>query len=140
MVAEFFRIEELVPPAVFARRGSKAWQLIDPRLVKSIDAIKRRFPNGTMTINNWKWGGIREQSGLRTMDFYSTGEKMEESFSQHKYGRAIDCVFSRYSTEEVRQYIINNPGEFPYVKGIELGTDWLHIDVRNSETVLTFKP
>ena len=140
MKCEKFVIQELVPEEVYKKRGEKAWELIDPRLITTIDAIKRKFSKGTMTINNYKWGGDRSQSCLRTLSFYKSAEKMDSSFSQHKYGRAIDCVFSAYSTDEVRQYIIDNPKEFPYVKGIELGTTWLHVDVRNTPIVKTFYP
>lgn len=140
MKCKHFIIEELVPPAVFKKRGQKAWQLIDPRLVETLDAIKARFPRGTMTINNWKWGGDRTQSGLRTFRFYKLLQSFKNSFSQHKYGRAIDAIFSDYGINHVRNYIIAHPNEFPHIKGIELGVSWLHIDVRNSDTVLTFKP
>lgn len=134
MASKHFRIEELVPQHIFDAKGERAWETIDSRLVATIDAIKDRFPKGTMTINNWFWHGDREWSGLRTSDspYYSWT-------SQHTFGRAIDAVFSAYDTEEVRQYIIDNPDEFPYVKGIELGTSWLHVDVRNCDIIKKFK-
>jgi len=128
MVSKSFKIEELVPPTVFNARGFKSWELIDDKLIITMDAIKARFPLGTMTINNWVWGGDRRWSGLRTPDaaeYYS-------QTSQHSFGRALDAVFSAYDVEEVRQYILANPEEFPHVKGVELGTGWLHVDVRNT--------
>ena len=81
-----------------------------------------------MTINNYMWGGDRGWSGLRTKDssYYSPT-------SQHSLGKAIDCIFSAYDVEEVRQYILNNPDEFPHIGGIELNVSWLHLDVRERQ-------
>ena len=128
MISNYFLLEELVPPTVFKERGSLAWELLDDRLIQTIDTIKKRFPLGTMTINNWVWGGNRQWSGLRTPEAI----KYYSPFSQHAFGRAIDTIFSAYTTEEVRQYILDNPLEFPHVKGVELGVGWLHIDCRNT--------
>lgn len=130
-----FMIEELVPKSVFDKRGDRAWELINPNLITTIDTIKDRFPEGSMSINTWLWNGDRSESGLRTADspYYS-------STSQHSLGNAIDAVFSKYTVEEVRQDIINNPDIYPFVKGIEIDITWLHIDVRNRETVAIFKP
>lgn len=133
MKAKNFIIEELVPKHIFEKRGVRAWEIIDSRLIETIDAIKNAFPNGTMTINNWFWGGNRNFSCLRTTD-----SKHYSPTSQHALGKAVDAIFSDYDVNEVRKYIINNPLEFPYVKGIELDVSWLHIDVRNSDTVKTF--
>ena len=129
-----FRIEELVSKELFDLvKTDKLWELFDKRLIETIDAVKEKFPDGSMTINNWLWGGDRSQSGLRTKnsEYYSPT-------SQHSVGRAVDCVFSDYETEEVRQYIINNPRKFPHIKGIEKGVSWLHIDCRDSDRVVIF--
>lgn len=133
--SKYFKIEELVSRETYKARGERAWQLIDPNLIETIDRLKEVFPDGTMTINNWVWGGNRNESGLRVQ-----GMKHYSPYSMHSFGKAADCIFSHYDTEEVRQYIIDNPKEFPYVKGIELGVSWLHIDTRNSIELLAFYP
>ena len=133
MISKYFKIHELVPPALYKKRGEKAWLLIDSRLIEMIDKIKEKFPKGSMSINDYHWRGKRLWSGIRTSDspYYSNS-------SLHSYGKAIDAVFSEYNVEEIRQYIIDNPDEFPYIKGIETNISWLHIDVRNSEEVMLF--
>jgi len=135
MKSQLFKIEELVPKEVYQTRGDKAWELLDPNMIKVLDRIKKKFPKGSMTVNNWLWNGDRNWSGLRTPEspYYS-------KYSQHSFGRAFDAVFSKYTAEEVRQYIIDNLEEFPEVGGIELGISWLHIDVRNVEQVKMFYP
>ena len=135
MISKRFKIQELVPESIYKKRGEKAWELLNPLLLETIDTIKERFPDGSMTINNWLWNGNREWSGLRTPDspWYSMT-------SQHSFGNAIDAVFSKYTAEEIRQDIIDNPDIYPHVKGIETDISWLHIDVRNRKTVAIFKP
>ena len=133
MKSKYFKIHELVPPKLYKKRGKKAWYLIDPRLVETIDTIKELFPKGSMSINDYFWGGKRTQSGIRlgSSKYYSNS-------SLHSYGMAIDAVFSKYDVEKVRQFIIDNPDKFPHIKGIETGISWLHIDVRNTDKVMLF--
>ena len=129
-----FRIEELVPPELFQLvKVDTLWELFDEKLLITIDALKEKFPDGSMYINNWLWGLDREQSGLRTKnsEYYSPS-------SMHSLGKAIDCVFTHYKTEEVRKYVINNPKKFPHIKGIEKDVSWLHIDTRLSDRVVVF--
>ena len=134
MKSKHFKIHELVPKKMYEKYGEKAWRYVDVRLIESIDKLKEHFNLGTMTINNYFWGGSREWSGIRTPDsnYYSYG-------SQHSYANALDIVFSEYSAEEVRNYIIYNPHEFPYIKGLELGVSWVHLDVRNEDEIVFFK-
>lgn len=132
---EYFAIHELVPPHVFAERGEKAWELLDERLLISLDLLRKRF--GPMTVNNYYWGKDREWSGLRTSDspYYSR-------FSQHSFGRAADCLFKNKTAEEVRKEIINYPdsSDFELIGSVELGVSWLHFDVRNCERIKTYHP
>lgn len=90
---EHFSIHELVPPHVFHKRGEKAWELLDERLLITLDRLRSRY--GQMTINNYHWGKDREWSGLRTSDspYYS-------ALSQHSFGRAADCLFAKKSAEK----------------------------------------
>ncbi len=133
MKSKYFRIEELVPKHIYEKRGDKAWELIDYGIILTIDKLKTIFPNGTITINNWVWNGDRQWSGLRTPEspYYS-------STSQHSYGRAVDILFSAYDNQEVAQYVLDNPSEFPFIKGVERGVSWCHLDCRNRESVLEF--
>jgi len=130
-----FIIEELVPPAIYAKRGQKAWELLDVRMLKTIDMLRDRY--GQMTINNWKWQGSREWSGLRSPNspYYS-------QYSQHTYGRAADIIFKDTTAEAVRTDIQANKDdhEFKYINAIELGVSWLHMDVRNTNRIKAFKP
>ena len=138
MKSKYFKISELVPLQLKNMIHEDAlWNLIDDDLIQSLDKIKEVFNNGSITINSYMWSGNRNQSGLRTKDSkdYSTN-------SQHSIGKAADMIFSAYSTDEVRDYILSHQDEFPLIGGIELETTWLHIDVRPRKDgrILTFKP
>lgn len=132
-VCRYFTIEELVPRSVYRDRSQKAWELLDTNMLKVIDRLRDKF--GSMTINSWRWGGDREWSGLRTPDspYFSL-------YSQHSFGRAFDIIFNDITVEEVREYILDNPEEFPEIGGVELDTSWLHIDGRNYTGIKRFTP
>ena len=134
MKSKHFRIYELVPKHIYNKFGENAWKFIDPRLIEMIDKLKEDFPSGSITINNYHWNGNRNWSGLRT-----PGSPYYSETSQHSFGRAVDCLFSKYDIEEVRQYIIASQDVYKYIKGIELDVSWLHIDVRNEDKLITFK-
>ncbi len=135
MVSKYFALHELLPKELFETNSIDGWKLLDSRILITIDKLKEIFPNGTITINNYFWGGNRNWSGLRTpnSNYYSPT-------SQHTFGRAIDAKFSEYDEDYIRTYIIEHPKEFPHITGIEMGISWLHIDCRNEDTVKLFYP
>jgi hypothetical protein len=134
MKSKYFKIHELVPEHIYKKYGERAWWFINPELIKFIDLLKEKFPNGSMTINDYFWKGARNWSGLRTPEFSGYFE-----ISQHNLGLAIDCIFSKYEESEVTKYVIDNPLEFPMIKGIEYDINWCHFDCRNSDTIIKFK-
>ena len=133
MVSKHFRIYELVPKHIYQKYEEKAWWFIDERLILTIDKLKELLPAGAMTINDYHWKGNRNWSGLRT----SKSPYYRET-SQHSFGRAVDIIFSAYPTDYVRNFILENIEQFPYIKGIEMNTSWLHIDIRNSDELIKF--
>ncbi len=130
-----FAIHELVPESVFEARGEKAWELLDDRMLITLDRLRDRY--GKMTINNWYWGGSREFSGLRVF-----GCPYFSPYSQHTFGRAADPVFAETTAEQVRQDFLNNPDDecFEYINSIELGVSWFHFDTRNCTRIKTYTP
>jgi len=131
-----FEIHELVPKQIYLKRKEKAWELMDVRILKTIDMLRNRY--GRMKINDYYWNGVREWSGLRTVDspYYS-------KTSQHTFGRAVDIIFLDSTTDLVRNDILdlyNKDKIFRFINAMELGTNWLHIDVRNCKRLKTFYP
>ncbi len=142
-IPKHFDVREFVPPSVYDARGNKAWELIDERILITADQLREAF--GPTIINTWHSVKLksaykeRKWSGLRTIDYYGTFTAFDNNFSQHKYGRAIDCLFLKYDANTVRQVIIEESHEFPYINAMELDTSWLHVDCRNCEAVKTFR-
>ena len=131
---QFFTIKELVSSRVYDDRGEKAWALLDERALKTLDKLREVF--GPVTVNDWSWGGSNEFRGLREPDC-----KIGAKYSQHRFGRAFDCHFRGVSANEAREYILQNPNEFPYIASIEMKVSWLHFDVRNyGPGILKFNP
>jgi uncharacterized protein YcbK (DUF882 family) len=138
MKSKHFRITELVPLQLKNMLHEDAlWSLIDDDLIQAIDGIKEMFNKGSITINSYMWSGDRNQSGIRTKD-----SKYYSKNSQHSIGKAVDMVFSAYTTDEVRDYILSHQDEFPLIGGIELGVAWLHVDTRprRDGKIITFRP
>lgn len=130
---EYFSVKELVPKHVYADRGERAWDLLEPNALRTLDALRTAY--GPITINNWAIGGDRQWSGLRT-DKAPVGT----AYSQHQFGRAFDCLFNNITAEAVRVDILANPDKFPFINSLELGTSWLHFDTRNCDRILTYSP
>ncbi len=131
-----FTLEELLPKTLFRDLEEQnklqiGWLLFDERLLKTLDLIRDCF--GPVTVNDWKWGGTNQYRGFRPAVCH-IGSK----YSQHKYGRACDCIFKNHTADDVRSKIIASPDDFPLIRGIEMGVSWLHFDVRNSEELILF--
>jgi len=143
MRAKHFRIEEFVPEHIYTKWGEQAWWFIDDRLISVCDRLRER--HGPMVINTWYSDKLisaymyRDQSGLRTQSHYATVQDYINSMSQHKFGRAADALFRDTTASVVRKDILNNPQDYPEIKGIENDIPWLHVDVRNSDRVVGFK-
>lgn len=126
-----FIAKEFVDPQTYSIRGEKSLELIDARMLWTMDELRNYFKK-SITINNWCYGGERTWSGLRTTDspYYS-------KYSQHTFGRAIDFIVSDMESAEVRAAIKKNfnKSQFKYITAIEDfdGMDWVHIDCRSSD-------
>lgn len=129
-----FRLYELVPESVYDVYGEKAWWFLDQFALMSLQEVRDEL--GVVTVNNWAWGGNRQWSGLRTPD-----SPYYEPFSQHTFGRAFDCLIDGVTADEARQAIREGQehGKFEFITAIEIGVDWLHFDVRNTNALMEFE-
>lgn len=128
MKTSSFDLRELVPPEVYTERGDAAWELLDPRALQTLDAIRGAV--GPITVNNWHTGGPYKESGLRTPHCATY-----KPYSQHTFGRAFDMKSARLTPQELHAYIIAHPDLFPLITTLENITatpTWVHFDVRNN--------
>lgn len=102
--------------------GDRLWQMLDVRILKTYDQLRRRF--GKIVMNDWKWGGRNQYRGWRPFDCPIGAE-----LSQHKFGQAGDGVFIETPICTVRSAVLK--GEFKYVTAVERDVPWLHVDTRN---------
>ena len=135
MRCKHFKIWELVPPNLYGGYDEyKLWWLFDDRILLTLDMLHDQY--GKIVINDWKNGGDLKEGGYRL-----STSSIGALFSQHKYGRAADAKFLDVPVGVVRQDCIDRRYDcFKFITAIELGVNWFHFDVRNtdSEELLTF--
>lgn len=134
---QYFKAHEFVPPHVYTKWGERSFMFIDDRVLKVMDFIRENI-GAPITINNYKWNGDREWSGLRTPQspWYS-------ELSQHSFGRAVDFLVKGYTPQEVHNLLevwLGRNEEFrSIVTSITVeeyedgGITWVHLDIRNGE-------
>lgn len=123
-----FELRELVDPGTFKALGERCWQLFDPRLLRTLDALRDLW--GPTVINTWHTGGQFRFRGYRPPT-ESTGAR----YSQHRCGRGADMHFLEADVPRVRAHILERQ-DLPEYRGItcvELDVTWLHIDCRNHD-------
>jgi hypothetical protein len=132
-VPKYFKLQEMFPrdfyKEVHPRLGDTMWALIDNRILFTADMLRERY--GTMVVNDWLWrtDNANNYRGFRPRDC-----TVGATFSQHRYGRALDCKFKYVKAEEVRLDIRSNDKyAFKYITTIELDVTWLHFDCRNHD-------
>lgn len=92
-VTKNFILQEFIDPKIMNRWGSDAVMFMDERMLMLPQFEKEFFSNHFgqevfVTINDYAWGGHRDESGLRRFDT-ETGAGM----SAHKFGRALDSKY-----------------------------------------------
>lgn len=135
---ENFKDSELLNSEVLKRWGPGGKRLLCPLLLISLQQIRNRF--GRMVILN---EGLQQRT-LRTPRYFierakgnvaAGNQAYADSYSMHKYGKAIDATMLDTPLEKVHEYIFNHPDEFPFIHFIETDVTWLHFDVRNQPDI-----
>lgn len=124
-----------MPEHIYNKRGEKAWQLLNPLMLITLDRLRDRY--GKCRMNNYFWKGGDQWRGLRTPD-----SKYYSETSQHSLGNAADPIFTNTSSEQIRTDMLEHPNWecFEFITSIEEGVSWFHFDCRNVAPVLRFKP
>jgi len=135
-IPKHFAPHELVPPDIYGELNGdqvKIFRLFDDRLLITLDRLRERY--GLITVNNWLWDGGRTESGLRNPRTATGGGAR---WSDHKFGRAIDCLFKKTTPDQVRRDILDDPYwyTFEFITCLEMTISgqpisWLHFATRN---------
>jgi hypothetical protein len=135
---QHFDVREFVPPETYKIHGDSSLMFIDERLLRTMDLIRDWF-NRPVVINNWNTGGHLQYRGYRPPEC-----KEGAAESQHRFGRACDFDVEGLSAEAARKILLDHQSDasFQFIRRIELGTSWVHIDLANVDSVniYTFTP
>jgi hypothetical protein len=116
---------------------SKA-RLLDSRLIPNLEILREYFGK-PITINNWYDGGNYSESGFR---HHAT--KTGSSYSQHKFGRAVDIKVEGMDPGTVKEEIlrIQHKLDFTRMEHPDYATTWTHLDLAYSTKggIHVFKP
>lgn len=126
-----FSLKEFVPPKIWRQFGKSSRWFIDERIL-DLAQFTREFFDRPMIINNWHVGGDFTERGYRLPNT-DTGA----TYSQHKYGRAIDFNVAGQSADKTREVIFDNESAF-MEEGLttlehgDIADTWVHADIRNT--------
>ena len=137
---QYFSLNELVCKHVYDKFGDFAWTFLDEKVVITLDTI-RRLIGKPITVNTWADGSEFSQRGLRCNICSLVKEKTLANqlyMSAHILGMAMDFDVEGMSADEVRVWIAVNKDKLPYNIRLERGTAWVHLDVYDNGTKLTF--
>ncbi len=133
-----FQLEELVHPEIYDRIGSRSFDFLNPLLPLAVQGLRDEF--GSITVNDWVWGGNFINSGLR-MPNYPDGFA---ELSSHRFGCAADCKFADADPLQVQLYIKSHADDFPYItrmENAEITKTWLHVEVgKRGNNIIIFNP
>lgn len=128
-----FALKELVSPEILAKYGDKAWEFLDERMLRNIQFIRDSLGR-PIIVNN---------GSTFTHRCFDATEERKDGTSQHNMGRAIDFDVKGMSAEQVRKWMGSNYKNFPEPNiWVEIGTNWVHFDVRYSDKsgIYLFQP
>jgi len=138
---QYFKLHELVCKHIYDKYGEQAWQFLDPRLIITIDWIRKQL-NKPIEINNYHWGGVDTQSGVRCnmcKEVKSKTDKGQVYMSGHQEGQAVDFSVKGMTAEAVRNWLVSQ--DLPYPIRLETGVTWVHLDVRDAgQQIYFFNP
>lgn len=123
---EHFLVQELVDPLTYKLLGERSLICMDIRVLKLLDQMRDYF-NKPMHVNDWHCGGQMKSRGFRC-----PSNPVGASFSQHRFGRAIDFTINEISSDNIREIILANQHIEPFaqITAMEQNITWVHFDVR----------
>jgi len=140
-----FHVKELVHPLFIEQHGEgkmiKVLNNYAPFLLLGIEQLKTFIGGNSITINDYKWGGNFESSGLR-----HHAAPVGAGLSAHYFMCATDCKFKHWNIADLQQQILENAASHPYIVRMEDARStptWLHIQWGYrlpGKTINVFKP
>lgn len=142
-VPEFFRVEEIIPPADYLPRQMRNTYNRDPQslfrcfpaeFLATLDALRRRY--GPATVNNWFWmdpASLDEPHCRKWSGYRPESCAIGADLSEHRFFRAGDLIFQRVVPAEIWADMVADPNRaaFRHIQRIEAyhGMGWFHFDL-----------
>jgi hypothetical protein len=135
-----FKAYELVDRKTYDKHKDESYGLFDERLLRFLDALSSSLELNfhkkiRLVCNNWHWhknpnasrSNYFQWRGLRTINYSFFNVK-----SYHAKGMAVDLDSPDISSKDLINYVIEHQHEdwCKDIGGIEVGVNWLHVDVR----------
>jgi hypothetical protein len=133
-ISPHFISEEFLPSGMHSdlvAKGINPQWFIRKQVVDFCEWLADYYHPRSVIINNWKWNGGANESGLRAPNS-TTGAY----YSQHKFKDAIDIKIKGVTPSEIRKVIIDN---FTYlnttfglstIEQVDDTPTWIHCDFR----------
>lgn len=138
-LSNYFRPFELVDELTYNKFGKSALQFFDTDTLHCL-LILREGINKPFTVNTWYWGGRYDERGLRTniCDIvYKKTLKKKLYLSGHLLGKAFDFKVKGMTSDDVRQWAVDNSHLFPCkIRFENVNTltgkpiTWVHFDTK----------
>jgi hypothetical protein len=128
---KWFKLHELISPAIYAHFGVFAWRFLDEGMKKDADLLRELWGK-PLIINNYFWGGSYKESGLRCNTDLIVRSKKTPYLSAHVLGRAFDIKPENIKdVPELYKCIQLNYHKFQAIsrmENIKYAISWVHID------------
>lgn len=134
-----FKPYELVDKVTYNSNGDASYSLIDEKLLRFLDGLSTSLEltfhkRIRLVCNNWYWHKAPtapdyfQWRGLRTSKY-----KLYRSTSYHAKGKAVDLDSPDMSSKDLIDYVLEHQHEdwCLCIGGIEIGVNWLHVDLRD---------
>lgn len=124
---KYFKLYELLPEELYKDENT-GWGLFDEKLLITADKI-REVLGVPCVVNNWKSGGTRRYSCLRTKKSSYYAEGSYHSLRSDRKVMAIDMIPQGMTAAMAREKIMKHKDDMPFQMRLENNVTWIHADV-----------
>ena len=137
-----FSIYEFVAPEIWNKWGVRSLRYVQEAIIRGSQLL-RNATGLSVTICNYKWGGVYKDSGTRILESYirmygaKGREKYILTYSMHKFCGAADLKIGNLTSHEMADLVFKNEKELMAIGITRIENpdmtkgrtkDWLHID------------
>lgn len=142
---KYFKLNELVSPAVYAHFGVFGWKFLNQGVLRDLDTLRELWGK-PLIINNYAWGGSYKESGLRCNTDSIVKSKKTPYLSGHVLGLGFDIKPEDIKqVPELYKFIKLNFHKLSTISRIEdisSTPSWVHVDALGDREnqIIVFKP